>query len=175
MRKFFAIVGMLFCAAVIWFGVRFVNGEAATAPASASSAPSYYDSGYTKFGADFYTYVSNNAAEASAAIRQATTNQVRLFRLMTKFFGYVLMTLGGIGFCLFGILCCDPRVKLPKGEKVLSAAPAAPQPAQAAPAPQPTPAPAPVAPAPSAPAAPAPAPLPAAPQPEQKSWTVEEL
>ena len=107
MRKFFSILGLLFCGAVVYFGIQFLNGDVVSAPNSSSSTPYYYDSGYASFGGDFYTYVNNNAAEAAEAARTMASNQIKLFRLMTKFFGYFLISLGGMGACLFGTICFE--------------------------------------------------------------------
>ena len=127
MRKFFAIIGMLFCCAVIYVGVQYLNGETqfigggyVSSPSSSSSAPSYYDSGYASFGGDFYTFVNNNAAEAAKAARTIASNQIQIFeqmfqirRIITQFFGYILITFGGIGVCLFGVLCFIPKPVVP--------------------------------------------------------------
>ena len=113
MKRFFAIIGILFCCAVIYIGVQFLHGEMASEPNTASSTPSYYDSGYASFGGDFYTYVNNNAAEAAKAARTITSNQVYIFRLATQFFGYFLIALGGIGVCLFGVLCFERKPAAP--------------------------------------------------------------
>lgn len=132
MRKFFAIIGMLFCCAVIYVGVQYLNGSNqliggisiggnyVSSPNSSSSAPSYYDSGYASFGGDFYSYVNNNAAEAAKAARTIASNQIQLFEQQSRFekttrqfFGFFLITLGGIGVCLFGVLCFSPKPVLP--------------------------------------------------------------
>lgn len=70
---------------------------------------------YATFGADFYTFVTNNAADAASASHTVASNQIRIFNLMSKFFGYTLITLGGIGVCLFGCLCFSYKPVDPAG------------------------------------------------------------
>lgn len=134
MRKFFSIVGILFSCMIIFWGyqylklnTQYVGGRSVSAPSSASGAPSYADSGYASFGADFYTYVTNNAADAAKSVHTVAANQVQIFEqmsqfktILSRFFGFLLISLGGIGVCLFGCLCFTP-------------APAAPAPAVAVP------------------------------------------
>lgn len=109
MKKVFSIIGILFSVFVIYVGGQFLNGSDITAPSSASSAPAYYDSGYATFGADFYSFVTNNAAETASASRTIASNQIYLFRLMSRFFGYLLISFGGMGVCLFSILGFDKK------------------------------------------------------------------
>lgn len=127
MRKFFSIVGIFFSCMVIYLGVQYINlnaefvgGRTVSAPDTASSAPSYVDSGYASFGADFYTYVTNNAADAASAVHTVAANQVRIFdqmnqvkTILTRFFGFVLISLGGMGVCLFGFLSFSPNPQAP--------------------------------------------------------------
>ena len=142
MRKFFAILGILFSCAILYVGLQYLNGNAqivggsaVSSPSSASSAPSYYDSGYASFGGDFYTYVNNNAAEASRAVRTVASNQIHLFDqmsrltgILSRFFGFFLISLGGIGLCLFGCLCFTPKMTpAASPAPAIPAAPAAPE------------------------------------------------
>ena len=113
MRKLFAIIGILFGCVAIYFGFQFLNEEAVTPPHSASSAPYSYDSGYATFGADFYTFATNNAAEAASATRTVASNQIQLFKLMSHFYGCVLIVLGAMGVCLFGFLFFEKEPETP--------------------------------------------------------------
>lgn len=103
MRKFFAVIGMLVCAGLVVAGIMFVEGNMGGNTSTASSAPSYYNSGYATFGADFYTYVTNNAGEAASAVRTAAANLNHIARLLRNFCGAVLIGMGLIGFCGFGV------------------------------------------------------------------------
>ena len=126
MRKFFSIVGILFSCVIIFWGLQYLNlnrdyvGGRLSSPSSASGAPSYVDSGYASFGADFYTFVTNNAADAAEAVHTVASNQIQLFdqlyqlkTVFSQFFGYFLISLGGIGVCLFGCLFASPQPVIP--------------------------------------------------------------
>lgn len=126
MRKFFSIVGILFSCVIIFWGLQYLNlnreyvGGRLSSPSSASGAPAYADSGYASFGADFYTYVTNNAADAAQAVHTVASNQIQLFdqlyqlkTVFSQFFGYFLISLGGIGVCLFGCLFATPQPVIP--------------------------------------------------------------
>ena len=64
-------MGMIFCVLFIILGfvIMFRDNSCSTA-----SRSGLYDSGLASFGADFYTYVSNNAAEAASAACTAANN-----------------------------------------------------------------------------------------------------
>lgn len=66
-KKTFALIGMIISLAIVVCGVLTISGELGGNAHYASGASYLYDSGYASFGADFYTYVSNNAAEAADA------------------------------------------------------------------------------------------------------------
>lgn len=102
MKKSFCVLGIIVSLVVSLFGVLLLSGALTDSPSSASSASYLYDSGYAIFGADFYTYVSNNAAEAASATRTVASNQRDIFVLIRTASGIFVTGFGLLGFCLFG-------------------------------------------------------------------------
>ena len=100
--KTFSAAGMIISALIVIFGILFIAG-ALTGETYRASGAGLYDAGYASFGADFYTYVSNNAAEAASAGRAAASNLDDIFHLARTFGGIFLMGFGLLGFCLFGM------------------------------------------------------------------------
>ena len=82
MKKVFTIIGILVGIALVIVGILCLSGEMGGNASTASSAGYSYDSGYTKFGADFYTYVNNNAQEAAEAGRTAARNLWEIAKLL---------------------------------------------------------------------------------------------
>ena len=127
MRKFFAIIGILFSCAVIFVGVQFINGNSqflgrnyVSAPSSAPSVPTFFDAGFATFGGDSYTFINNNAADAARGTHAIADNQVQIFEQLSlsmsyliQFFGLFMIVLGGMGVCLFGVLCFDKKPVVP--------------------------------------------------------------
>ncbi len=102
MRKGFCVLGIIVSLLITLFGVLLLSGLLTDSPSSASGASYLYDSGYASFGADFYTYVSNNAAEAASAARTIAGNQRDIFVLIRTASGIFVIGFGLLGFCLFG-------------------------------------------------------------------------
>ena len=100
--KSFSAAGMIVSALIVIFGILFIAG-ALTEETYTAGGAGMYDSGYASFGADFYTYVSNNAAEAAAAGRTAASNLDDIFHLARTFGGIFLIGFGLLAFCLFGM------------------------------------------------------------------------
>ena len=100
MRKGFCILGIVVSLVIILLGVLLLTGKIDVKPES--SYLYKYESGYAVFGGDFYTHVNNNAAEAVGLIRVAA--------------GILIMSLGAIGFCLFGAFLgikeADPSMQM---------------------------------------------------------------
>lgn len=94
MKKTFSVVGMIVCLAIILLGVLLLTGILTSAP---RIAPYPKDSGFASFGADFYEYVNNNAAEAASAVRSA-------YNLIKMASGLLMISIGAFGFCLFGTM-----------------------------------------------------------------------
>ena len=103
-RKIFAVMGMVFGLIVAICGILTVSGEMGGNTSYPSSAPYSYESGYASFGADFYTYVSNNSAEAASAARTTASNLEDIAQLLKNVCGVFLMGFGMMGFCFFGTL-----------------------------------------------------------------------
>jgi hypothetical protein len=114
MKKGFCVLGIIVSLVVSLFGVLLLSGALTDSPSSASGASYLYSSGYASFGADFYTYVSNNAAEAASAARTVADNQRDIFTLIRTASGIFVTGFGLLGFCLFGALMkkteTDPTV-----------------------------------------------------------------
>ena len=106
-KKTFATIGMICSAIILLMGILVMTGAMGGDASSASSASYPYDSGYASFGADFYTYVSNNAAEAASAARTIASNLKNLSELLKNGLGLLLIAFGMFGVCHFGMLRCD--------------------------------------------------------------------
>ncbi len=92
MKKTFSIIGIIFGLLMIVFGILAVS-DALGGFTVAANYP--YDSGYATFGADFYSYVSNNAALAARNVRE-------LGNLVKNVSSVLLIGLGLFMVCLFG-------------------------------------------------------------------------
>lgn len=93
MKKKLAIVGIFIGLASIVVGILSLTGDLFTY----HFAPPRYDYGYERFGADFYTYVSNNAAMAAYEASNLNNNFTTAFGIMFILFGSVIS-------CSFGII-----------------------------------------------------------------------
>jgi hypothetical protein len=69
-----------------------------------NSASYTYDSGYASFGADFYSFVNNNAAEAADGAQKAASNLNEIANLLKNVFGIITIGFGLIAFCVFGMI-----------------------------------------------------------------------
>ncbi len=98
-----SIVGMVVSLVMILCGILVMTG-AFGGDTSYASSSYLYDSGYASFGADFYTYVSNNAAEAASAARTTSHNLQAIADLLKNVCGLFLMGFGAMGFCCFGMV-----------------------------------------------------------------------
>lgn len=101
MKRKFTLLGIITGLIVILFGILVMAGAFGANTYSASSS-SYYDSGYGRFGADFYTYVVNNAAETASAARTAANNLNHIAGFLRAVSGIMLMAFGLFMVCLFG-------------------------------------------------------------------------
>ena len=100
--KGFCNFGKIICLLLVACGLLVMVGVLGGDTSSPGSAGYMYDSGYASFGADFYTYVSNNAAEAASGARTAAYNLQDIAVLLKNVCGIFLMGFGLIGFCAFG-------------------------------------------------------------------------
>lgn len=103
-RKVFATLGMIFGLLIALCGILTLSGKLGGDTSYPSSAPYSYDSGYASFGADFYTYVSNNAAETASAARTTAGNLEDIAELLKNVCGIFLIGFGMMGFCFFGAI-----------------------------------------------------------------------
>ena len=106
-KKTLATLGMIFSLVLVFISFLVFAGAMGGDVDYPSSAPYNYDSGYASFGADFYSYVSNNAAEAASASRTAANNVRELCDLLKTVSGFFMLGFGLLGFCHFGIVRCD--------------------------------------------------------------------
>lgn len=109
MKKFFAVLGLIVSILFVYSGYTVLNGDVDSGTDTASSAGILYDSGYASFGADFYTYVTNNAAEAAAASRTVAANLHHMAQLFLNVVGYFMIGIGLLSFCAFGVALCDKK------------------------------------------------------------------
>ena len=100
-KKTMSLVGMIVALAMVLFGILAMAG-ALGGNTSWASGSYLYDSGYASFGADFYTYVSNNAAEAASATRTVAGNLGDIADLLKNVCGLFLIGFGAMAFCFFG-------------------------------------------------------------------------
>lgn len=106
-KKVFATLGMILGLVMALCGILTITGEMGGDTSYPSSAPYSYESGYASFGADFYTYVSNNAAETASAARTTASNLEDIAELLKNVCGIFLMGFGMMGFCFFGAIRND--------------------------------------------------------------------
>ena len=121
-KKSYSVFGMIIGILIAILGVLVISGSLGGDTSYASSAPYSYDSGYATFGAEFYTFVSNNAGEAASASRTAANNLDDIAELLKNALGIFLIGFGLMGFCFFGISFSEAKAALLKTSEV--AAPA---------------------------------------------------
>lgn len=102
-KKISNILRLIVCAALIIIGVITLFGGF-TGDNYYSSPSNYnYDVGYATFGADFYNFVSNNAAYAAYNTARVAARVSDLIDLMENIFGFAFIAVGLLGICKFGI------------------------------------------------------------------------
>ncbi len=102
MKKAFSIIGMISGLALTIIGILVLFGVFGGEAYRASGASYIYDSGYATFGADYYNYVSNNAAEAASAAKTIASNLVEIAKLMKSVLGWGMILIGIMSACAFG-------------------------------------------------------------------------
>lgn len=131
-KKTISLVAMIVSVLVAFFGfltlVGAMGGDTDIASASFDSGSFLYDNGYAEFGADFYTYVSNNAAaaadaaeSAASAARTVASNLNDIATLLKSFCGIFLMGFGLVNLCRFAMIWKEEK----EIEEILSAEAAA--------------------------------------------------
>ncbi len=111
MKKTISVIGIvvglvMFITGVISLGIS-LNHDSR----HVTAADSTYDIGYAQFGSDYYSYSNNNMAHAGVAATRAAANIYELAdltegaaNLMKVIGGVLLMGLGLLGSCGFGII-----------------------------------------------------------------------
>lgn len=111
-KKTVSLIAMVVSALLVLFGILVLAGSLGGDTSYASS--SYlYDSGYAEFGADFYTYVSNNAAEAASAARTTASNLGDIAELLKNVCGIFLMGFGLLSLCHFAMVWLGEKKEEP--------------------------------------------------------------
>lgn len=102
-KKTMSLIGMIVGLVVAVCGVAVMLGAFGGDASYANSPSSSYDSGYATFGADFYTIVTNNAGAAASAASTTAANLVDIAELLKNACGLLLIAIGALGFCSFGV------------------------------------------------------------------------
>ena len=125
MKKISALMGLAAGLLAILIGILILSGSIGgnTSYYAYSEYISSIDSGRTAFGADFYTYVNNNAANAVTAVKN-TTNAVEGVGESLEDLFHLVRTIGGWGILLFGLFITFLFAgKLPEKAPAVSYAP----------------------------------------------------
>ncbi len=102
-KKLFVYIGMIAGLLAVLMGILVMTGAMGGNSFTVFGAPYKYDSGYATFGADFYTYVTNNAAEAAEASTTAAANLREIAVLLKNVSGILLIAGGLFMLCFFGV------------------------------------------------------------------------
>lgn len=92
-KELFSIIGMVVSAMIVITGILTICGIFG---GNESYIPYYYDSGYASFGADFYSYVNNNAAAAAS-------DMTSLVLFTKSISGIFMICFGLLSLCHFGM------------------------------------------------------------------------
>ncbi len=106
MKKIFSILGMAGGLLLIILGFLTIFGNFGDAIYSVESSYGY-DSGYATFGSDYYTYSSNNMAEAASGAAATANNLREISDLLRNSLGWFMMMFGLAIICGFGIVFSD--------------------------------------------------------------------
>ena len=122
-KKIVSLIGLGISGVIVLLGLLVLTGALTGNTTTASSALYPYDSGYATFGADFYSYVSNNAQEAASAGRTTAANVHRLFQLIRTVSGLFLMGFGALNACSFMLKFLECQGEKPAAPAFVPAAP----------------------------------------------------
>ena len=104
MKKIFSLLGLVGGIVIILLGLLVLFGVLGSSDLSTGVSGKYsYDHGYAKFGADFYNYVSNNAATAAEAGELAVRHLDAIEKLIKLAAGLIVMSIGIFTTCYFGV------------------------------------------------------------------------
>ena len=124
MKKIFSISGMCVCLAIVLLGVLTLCCVLEPDLYRGSWPSPEYDYGYASFGSDYYTMSNNNMAMAAYNAAYATSNIADLGFSLQILFGILLISIGLVGICGFGIVFagCEkkpsPALEAPVEENV---------------------------------------------------------
>lgn len=100
----FKLIGMLVGVILIIVGIVTIAGGLGGNGYYADTAPYSYDTGYATFGADFYSYVCNNSAEAAEGALTAARNTRAIGELLRNVCGVAFIAFGLVDICAFGLI-----------------------------------------------------------------------
>lgn len=112
-KKTLSIIGMIVGLVFVIVGILTIAGVFGSEISHPTNVGIGYEHGFATFGGDYYTYSSNNAADAAHAAYSATNNIVHLAEFLFTFFGLFSMLFGLMVTCGFGIVfsgCIQPTV-----------------------------------------------------------------
>ena len=113
-KKKSPLIGLIISCVIIILGIVIMATSLGVSHHGSYSYSS--ESGTASFGADFYTYVNNNAAEAAKACRTAANNLDSLITLVSLISGIFLIAAGAVAACCFSMHLGDTKQVLYKGE-----------------------------------------------------------
>ncbi len=95
---------------IVLMGILTLSGVLGQKADTATTPSSFiYSSGYASFGADFYTYVTNNAEEAASAARTIAANQTVIYGFLKLAFGLFMIAFGLFMNCFFGVKLAETK------------------------------------------------------------------
>lgn len=103
LKLVFSLAGMISGLLLILFGFITVFGGFGGSHHYTTSHIEY-DSGYAKFGADYYTYSVNNTAETASAAMAANSNLTEISDILCRGIGLSMICFGLFGLCGFGVV-----------------------------------------------------------------------
>ena len=111
MKKILSLTAMVVSVIIAFCGILTLCGAFGNADSYGGSSP--YDSGYASFGADYYTYSVNNAAEMVSEANAINNNLRDISDILNAGFGLFMLALGILSFCGFGIIYagCEAAVQ----------------------------------------------------------------
>lgn len=116
-KKYYAVCGMIVGSILVLMGILAMSGALGGNMTLASGSSSIlYSSGYASFGADFYTYVTNNAEEAASASRTVAVNLVGIAGFLKTALGLLMMAFGLFMNCFFGIRLAETKAEAKRSE-----------------------------------------------------------
>lgn len=116
-EKKFLTMGIVISVLIVFLGIL-TMANVFCSEISTIGNTTLYDHGYSAFGADFYTYVSNNAADAASTSRTTAKNVILLISLIKTTSGLFLCSIGAMGFCYFSAAAAKVQAAEPASPEV---------------------------------------------------------